>query len=417
MRHNKRVLAVLAVFAMLAAACGNDDTATPQSTTTTTQVATEATVVETTTTMMEETTTTMMEETTTTMMEETTTPTEAMLPGDGVTVNMARADWATGYFQAAIYRQVLSELGYEVTDPAETELGPALAYLAMAEGDIDFWVNSWYPGHRSWWDPELPDGSKVGDHLEIPGAVFAAGGLQGYLITKDFADEYGVYTLDQLNSNAEALAAFDADDPVPGNGIADIYGCQESWTCDNIITSQIAFSGWDNIQQVIAGYDAMVAEAITKANRGEPMVTYTWTPSSYITELIPGVNVYWLGVNEVLDDSNPSNQDGGEAHDQRPGIVPIGTDQCPSATDAGCQIGWIPADIAVTANKDFLEANPAAARLLTVMNLPIVDVSLAQVQQTATNASEEDLSRMAAEWIAGNRDTVDGWIAEAMGAA
>ena len=409
MRHNKRVMAVLAVFAMLAVACGNDDTATPDSTTTTTQAATEATAMET--------TTTMMEETTTTMMEETTTTTEAMLPGDGVTVNMARADWATGYFQAAIYRQVLGELGYEVTDPAETELGPSLAYLAMAEGDIDFWVNSWYPGHRSWWDPELPDGSKVGGHLEIPGAVFAAGGLQGYLITKDFADEYGVYTLDQLNSNAEALAAFDADDPVPGNGIADIYGCQESWTCDNIITSQIAFSGWDNIQQVIAGYDAMVAEAIAKANRGEPMVTYTWTPSSYITELIPGVNVYWLGVDEVLDDSNPSNQDGGEAHDQRPGIVPIGTDQCPAATDAGCQIGWIPADIAVTANRAFLDANPAAARLLTVMSLPIVDVSLAQVQQTATNASEEDLSRMAAEWIAGNRDTVDGWIAEAMGAA
>ena len=340
-----------------------------------------------------------------------------MLPGEVVTVNMARADWSTGYFQAAIYRQVLRELGYEVTDPANNELGPSLAYLAMAEGDIDFWVNSWYPGHRSWWDPELPDGSTVGDHLVVPGAVFAAGGLQGYLITKDFADEYGVYTLDQLNSNAEALAAFDAADPVPGNGIADIYGCQESWTCDNIITSQIAFSEWENIQQVIAGYDAMVAEAISKANRGEPMVTYTWTPSSYITELIPGVNVYWLGVDAVLDDSNPSGQDGGEAHDQRPGIVPIGPDQCPAATDAGCQIGWIPADITVTANRDFLEANPAAARLLTTMNLPIVDVSLAQVQQTATNASQEDISRMAAEWIADNRDTVDGWIAEAMSAA
>ena len=102
MRHNKRVMAVLAVFAMLAVACGNDDTATPDSTTTTTQAATEATAMET--------TTTMMEETTTTMMEETTTTTEAMLPGDGVTVNMARADWATGYFQAAIYRQVLGEM-------------------------------------------------------------------------------------------------------------------------------------------------------------------------------------------------------------------------------------------------------------------------------------------------------------------
>ena len=363
MRHSTRIIATLAAFALLAVACGDDE------------------------------------------------------PGEGVTVNMARADWATGYFQASVYRQILQELGYEVTDPADRELSPSLAYLAMAEGDIDFWVNSWYPGHRAWWAPELPDGSVVGDHLTIPAPVFAAGGLQGFLITKDFADEYGVYTMDQLDSNADALAAYDAQDPVPGNGKADIYGCQESYTCDNIILNQIAFSGWANIQQVIAGYDAMFAEATIKANRGEPMVIYTWTPSAYITELIPGINVYWLGADAVLDDSNPTNQDGGEAHDQRPGIVAIGTEQCPAATDAGCQLGWIPADIAVTANKDFLDANPAAARLLTVVNLPIVDVSIAQVEQSAGADSEEAINEMAAEWIAGNRDAVDGWIAEALAAA
>ena len=385
MRHGTRLIAVLAALALLATACGGEEEApatTEAAPTTTTQAAA-----------------------------------ESALPGEGVTVSMARADWATGYFQAAVYRQVLEELGYTVTDPADRELGPSLAYLAMAEGDIDFWVNSWYPGHLSWWEPELPDGSVVGDHLEIPGAVFAAGGLQGYLISKDFADEFGVYTMDQLNSNADALAAYDAQDPVPGNGKADIYGCQESWTCDNIIISQIAFSEWENIEQIIAGYDAMVAEATAKANRGEPMVIYTWTPSAYITEMIPGVNVYWLGTDAVLDDSNPANQDGGEKHDQRPGIVAIGTDQCPAATDAGCQLGWIPADIAVTANRDFLDANPAAARLLTVMNLPIVDVSLAQVDQSAGKDSEEDISTMAAEWIAGNRDSVDGWIEEALAAA
>ena len=93
------------------------------------------------------------------------------MPGEGVSVTMARADWSTGYFQAYVYRQMLTELGYEVSDPAELELGPSLAYLAMAEGDIDFWVNSWYPGHSSWWAPELPDGSTVGDHLEVVGSA------------------------------------------------------------------------------------------------------------------------------------------------------------------------------------------------------------------------------------------------------
>ena len=412
-RHHARLIAVSAVFALLTAACGGDDEpgapATTQADVTTTAPATTQADVTTTapaTTQADVTTTAPA------MGEDT-----MMLPGEGVTINMARADWATGYFQAAVYRQVLQELGYEVTDPADLELGPSLAYLAMADGDVDFWVNSWYPGHLSWWEPELPDGSVVGDHLVVPGPVFAAGGLQGFLITKDFADEYGVYTMDDLNRNADALAAYDAADPVPGNGKADIYGCQESWTCDNIIISQIAFAGWENIEQVIAGYDAMFAEATAKANRGEPMIIYTWTPSAYITELIPGVNVYWLGMEAVLDDSNPANQDGGDKHDQRPGIVAIGTDHCPAASDAGCQLGWIPADITVTANRDFMTANPVAARLLTVMNLPIVDVSIAQVEQAAGRDSEEAINEMAAEWIANNRDSVDGWIAEAKAAA
>jgi len=341
---------------------------------------------------------------------------EAGLPGEGVSVKMARADWSTGYFQAALYANLLRELGYEVSDPADLELGPSLAYLAMAEGDFDFWVNSWYPGHNSWMVPQLPDGSAVGDHISMVGEQMMSGGLQGYLITKTWADEYGVYSMDDLNNNADALASFDASDPSPGNGVADIYGCSESWTCDNIITAQIAFAGWENIDQVIAGYDAMIAEATAKANDGVPMVIYTWTPSAYITELRPGDNVYWLTVNEVIDDSNPSGVEGGEAYDQRPGTANIGTDLCPGATDS-CQLGWVAADIQVTANNDFLAANPAAAKLLELVQLPIFDVSVANVAQSNGADSTDAINGLAADWIDTNEALVDSWLAEAMSAA
>ena len=102
------------------------------------------------------------------------TGTTSELPGEGVSVTMARADWQSGYFQAQVYKLLLEELGYDVSEPSETELGPSLAYLAMAQGEVDFWANSWYPGHDAWWAPELPDGSEVGDHLTKVGAVFAA---------------------------------------------------------------------------------------------------------------------------------------------------------------------------------------------------------------------------------------------------
>ena len=327
---------------------------------------------------------------------------------------MGRADWDTGYFQAALLRQLLQELGYEVSDPSETELGPSLAYLSMAQGDIDFWANSWYTLHNSWLLHDLPDGTIVGDHVSRIGGLMSQGLVQGYLITKSFAEEYCIRTLDDLNSNPDALDAYDNQDVNSDDGIADIYGCPESWTCDDIISSQIAFSEWENIAQVIAGYEAMIAEATSRVADGEPVVVYTWTPSPYIASLRPGDNVMWMGVEEVLDGSNPLERDGGEGWTQTPGQVALGSDTCLYILEDGsCQLGWNPADITVTARNDLLENHPAAKRLFEVVVLNPVDVSI-QLLAQRDGESPEDL---AAQWLADNRDLADSWIAEALAAA
>ena len=381
-KRTTKLLLLLAAFALFAAACGGGDDDEAAATTQAPAATTEA-------------------------MEEM-----SMTPGDGVSVTMGRANWTTGYFQAEVYRQLLQELGYTVSDPAELELPPNNGYVAMATGDMDFWVNSWYPGHLSWLAGELPDSTLVGDHVSILGEQIVAGGLQGFLVTKSFADEFGVYTMDALNDNPDAIAAFDETDPAPGNGVADIFGCPESWTCDNIITAQILFSGWENINQTIAGYDAMFAQAVDSANEGVPMVAYTWTPSAYITQLRPGDNVYWMGVENVLDDSNPEGVEGGTEYDQRgpdgtPVLAAIGPDQCPSAADQdGCNLGWIAADIQVTASNDFIDANPAAKALFEIVKLSVIEVGLANVEQD-DGAEPADL---ATDWIANNRDTVDAWL-------
>ena len=152
-----------------------------------------------------------------------------------------------------------------------------------------------------------------------------------------------------------------------------------------------------------------------------PTVIFTWTPSSFITRLRPGDNVYWLGVENILDDSNPANLVAGEQHDLRGldgtgGFVPIGPDQCPSAADrpdGKCPIGWVSADIRVTANTAFLDANPAARALFEAVRLTVFDASLAHVtQQLGTHPDD-----VAAQWIADNRDLVDGWLAAARAAS
>ena len=371
-----RVVAVAAATLLLLAACGSDDDADSSSAATTAAPATTEAAVN-------------------------------MTPGEGVSVTAGRASWSTGYVQAEIFTALLRELGYVVSESADMELGPQNAFMAMAEGDMDFWANSWMPGHTSWLMGERTDGSLVGDAVTVLGEEIMAGGLQGFLIEKGFADEYGILTMRDLDENADAIAAYDATDANPGNGVVDLMGCPEDWTCDNIINSMLVGGGYKNIVQVKAGYDPMWAQATDMVNEGLPVVAYTWTPSAYITTIRPGDNAYWLGMDYILDDSNPNNQDGGEGWDQRPGTAAIGEDMCPArSADGLCPIGWAAADIQAAANNDFLADNPAAEELFLQIKLSVMDVSLANVEQAA-GADPRDL---AAGWIADNRDKVDGWL-------
>lgn len=351
----------------------------------------------------------------------TTEPTneEVSQPSLGKVVQ-ARADWSTGYFQSYIYTQLLEELGYEVSNPADKELGPSLAYLAMAQGDAHFWANSWYPLHNSWLEPETPDGSKVGDHLTIIGDLLPKSALQGFVLTKSFADKYGITHIDELNDNPEALAEYDTYDATPGNGKAEILGCPESWTCDDVIESQIAFSGWENIVQIKAGYDAMFAQAKKAVDSDEPVLIYTWSPSHYLIDLRPGDNVVWLAVEDVLDDSNPLEIEGGEGLDQTPGVLDMQPEQCPAAANADgvCKIGWEPADIRVTANSKWLAENPQAAELFCAVELSAIEVTLAILEVSDSgDESEEFVANLASNWIRDNRTEVDQWLERARNAS
>jgi glycine betaine/proline transport system substrate-binding protein len=336
-----------------------------------------------------------------------------MTPGEGVSVTVGRASWSTGYVQAEIYTALMEELGYEVSESGDMELGPQQAFMAMAEGSMDFWANSWMPGHQSWLEAERTDGSLVGEAVSIIGEEMMSGGLQGYLIEKTFADEYGIKTFEDLEGNADAIAAYDATDANPNNGMVDIMGCPEDWTCDNIINAQLAGAGYEKIVQVKAGYDPMWAQAVDMVTEGLPVIAYTWTPSAYITQIRPGDNSYWLGMEYILDDSNPTGEEGGAEWDQRPGVAAIGADMCPAQNaDGKCMIGWVAADIQAAANNDFLAANPSAEELLKQIKLSVMDVSVANVAQ-GDGADPKDI---AAEWIAANRATVDGWLSAARGA-
>ena len=377
-RKASLLFAFLAVFAIFASACGSDDAVD--------------TVAD--------------------------TADDNALPGEGKSANMGRANWSSGYVQAQILHDLMEDLGYEVSSPDDLEFAPDLGYQTMAEGDMDFWANSWYPGHLSWWEGERTDGTTVGDHLErLEGSLMPGGGLQGMLITKSWAEENGVTTIDQINEDEALYSQFDTD----GNGKGEFYGCPEDWTCDDIMASQIEFAGWSNLEQTQAGYDAMFAEFLDKAESGEPAFIYTWTPTAYLAQAIPGETTMWISVNNssVLDDSNPLGKEGGAEYAQQRegeiGYTGLSADTCLQGPD-GCQLGWLAADIEITANKDWLSDNPAARQLFNDFKPPLIDLAIAGVALSNSDGAQADVEAIAAGWIADNGDLVDAWLSAARSA-
>ena len=57
------------------------------------------------------------------------------MPGEGVTVQPARATWNTGFFQEALVRRGLTTLGYEVKKPKD--LTNPNIYKSLALSDVD----------------------------------------------------------------------------------------------------------------------------------------------------------------------------------------------------------------------------------------------------------------------------------------
>ena len=377
------VIAIVAVFAVLAAACGDDgEEAAPAETQppTTTAAASSAEEAE---------------------LESTAVP---ELPGAGVSVTMARGNWSTGYMQAAIYAALLGELGYDVSDPAALELAPSNAYVAMANGEFDFWVNSWYPNHDHFLAGTMPDGSLVSDHVTPIGWEMGTGGLQGVMTNKSLADEHGIRTLDQILTDQDLFAIYDAGDSTPDDGVLQILGCPEGWGCHGNINAWFETAGWTNVEQVEVGsYEALIAEAISRDASGLPYIVYTWAPSAYVADLRAGDNSVWLSTSETS--VSPT---------QVEGPATLGPGQCSADP---CNLGWDTADIRATANNDFLAANPAAARLLELIAISPVDVALQNVAYSLGEDTEEDVRNHAADWIATNRATVDGWLSDATAAA
>jgi glycine betaine/proline transport system substrate-binding protein len=314
-------------------------------------------------------------------------------PGAGKTVRMAQAGWDTGWFEAAVYKQLIEKLGYTVEGPTTLDNPPF--YQAVSQGDMDLWVNGWFPLHNSY-------ESTFSQGAELVGAVAKGGALEGYLVDKASAEKFSIKTLDDFKRD-EVKAAFDRD----GDGKADLVACPPGWGCEiNIEHHLDAYELRDHVNPIKASYGASMADAVAAYGEGTPILFYTWTPNWTVDTLKPGEDVVWIEVPEI----------------DLPEAI---ADLADAATLAGvtgcvndpCKLGFPANDIRPVVNSAFLEANPAVRALLEAASLPIEDIFAQNAKMNAGEGSQADVERHATEWIAANGDLVNGWLDAARAAA
>ncbi len=315
------------------------------------------------------------------------------MPGEGTTVNLARATWDTGWFHTEIYKQMLEELGYSVEGPTTLDNPPF--YQSVAQGDVDAWVNGWFPLHNTY-------RSTFESGAEIVGAVAEGGALEGYLVNKSAVEEFDIQTLEDFKRD-EVKEAFDRN----GDGKADLVACPPGWGCEvNIEHHLDAYDLRDHINPIKAGYSASMADAVAAYEGGENILFYTWTPNWTVNELAPGEDVMWIEVPEVnLPEDMADLEDAATLE---------GVDGCVADP---CTLGFPANDIVPVVNSEFLSNNPAAAKLFEVASIPLPAIFAQNAEMNAGADSAEDIANQASTWIENNRDTVDGWLEEARAAA
>jgi glycine betaine/proline transport system substrate-binding protein len=304
---------------------------------------------------------------------------------------MARATWDTGWFQAEIFKELLQELGYEFRE-VET-LDAVEFYFFAAGGDVDFWANGWFPLHQAYLNYE-----RVSGKMEPVGFQVEQGALQGYLIDKATADQYGITNIDNLK-DPEIASLFDHD----GNGRSELIGCNQGWGCAGVIDHHLdVFELGETVDHVQGDYSSLMIDVIERYQQGDSILFYTWTPNWTVSELQVGEDVVWLN---VPFSSLPDDPDANTEISDLTGCLEV-----------PCNTGFGINDIRVVANSSFLDLNPAAAKLFELVVIPLEDIAAQNAAMADGENADQDIQGHAQEWISGNRQVVDQWLAEARNA-
>ncbi|MGE8321244.1 MAG: glycine betaine/L-proline ABC transporter substrate-binding protein ProX [Comamonas sp.] len=305
------------------------------------------------------------------------------LPGSGVAVQPLMGTVDEEAFQTLIVSRALQKLGYDVKPPKNLENGTQ--HIVIANGDATFTATHWLPLHQGFYDA---NGGAKAYYRE---GTFSRNAAQGYLIDKKTADEHHITSLEQLK-DPKIAKLFDTD----GDGKADLTGCNPGWGCELAINRHLKLLGLEGrIHHVQGNYAALIADTIARQKAGKPMLYYVWTPYWVSGVLRPGKEVTWLEVPNV----------------------PHATGNDDTRLANGKNYGFKPNNQYILANKAWADANPAAAKLFAMMQVPVADITAQNLRMQNGENKQADIDRHVDAWIQAHQKAFDGWVEQALAAA
>ena len=288
-------------------------------------------------------------------------------------------------FQTEIVNRALAKLGYDVDSIKEVDY--AVAYKSIAQeadaDDISFMAVNWAPLHENMYK------KAGGDNVFYRQGDYVKGCAQGYLIDKKTADKYNIKYINDLK-DPKIAKLFDHD----GDGKADLAGCNPGWGCEKVIEYQLdEFSLRDTIKHNQGQYSAIISETITNYKEGKPVLYYTWTPYWVSGILKPGVDSTWL---QVTHTAHPVTKD--------------------TSLPNGANYGFNVNNMRIVANKSVAEKHPDVAKLFSIMEVSVNDVSAQNQLIKNGQSTPADIKRHVDSWIKANQKKFDAWIATAKAA-
>ncbi len=312
-----------------------------------------------------------------------TTPSATSLPGKGVKVRPGTGGLYFGKLVAEILDIGLQNLGYETEEIKE--LNPTLMHLAIGKGDLDFSSIHLDKSHA-------PFFKKAGgeEKLERVGLVLPKI-VEGYQIDKKTAEQYKITNIEQLK-DPKIAQLFDSN----GNGKANLGGCEAGRACERNINQQLqAYGLVDTVEQDQVTTEVLLADLMARYKAGKPILFYGFSPSLIDVELKVGKDTVWL---EVPFTALPEGQQKLTEKD---------------TSVEGKNRGFVVNKVQIVANKQFLEANPAAKRWFELFRISTEDILAEGNFMKKGETRPQQVHQRAEAWVKQHQKEVDSWLAEA----